>query len=99
MGRNAFVLPSGNIFVFSGMLDLCKNDDQLAVVLGHEMAHSVIGHTAEKLTRTSVIQSALLLPMALLWAALPNDGLAFVADWFFQKVYLRLRVAFFPSSG
>ena len=29
--RNAFVLPSGNIFVFSGMLDLCKNDDQLAV--------------------------------------------------------------------
>jgi len=84
--RNAFVLPSGNIFVFSGMLDLCKNDDQLAVVLGHEMAHSVIGHTAEKLTRTSVIQSALLLPMALLWAALPNDGVAFVADWFFQKV-------------
>jgi len=77
--RNAFVLPSGNIFVFSGMLDLCKNDDQLAVVLGHEMAHSVIGHTAEKLTRTSVIQSALLLPMALLWAALPNDSVAFVA--------------------
>ena len=24
--------------------------------------------------------------MALLWAALPNDGVAFVADWFFQKV-------------
>ena len=51
--------------------------------------------------------------MALLWAALPNDGVAFVADWFFQKVaflkglfgeswagsYLRLRVALFPSSG
>ena len=28
---NAMVLPSGNIFVFTGMLDLCKNDDQLAV--------------------------------------------------------------------
>ena len=28
---NAFVSPSGNIFVFTGMLDLCKNDDQLAV--------------------------------------------------------------------
>ena len=52
--------------------------------------------------------------MALLWAALPNDGVAFVADWFFQKVaflnwdylvniwagsYLRLRVALFQSSG
>ena len=55
--RNAFVLPSGNIFVYKGMLDFCENDDQLAVrrrsflvtkvfkiVLGHEMAHSVIGH-------------------------------------------------------
>jgi len=84
--RNAFVLPSGNIFVFTGMLDLCKNDDQLAVVLGHEMAHSVIGHTAEQLTRASFIQLILLLPFALLWAALPNDGVALVADWFFQKV-------------
>ena len=27
------------------------------MILGHEMAHSVIGHTAEKLTRTSVIQA------------------------------------------
>merc|ERR1712203_643240 len=84
--RNAFVLPSGNIFVFTGMLDLCKNDDQLAVILGHEMAHSVIGHTAEQLTRASFIQMILLLPFALLWAALPNDGVALVADWFFQKV-------------
>ena len=27
--KNAFVLPSGNIFVFRGMLDFCRNDDQL----------------------------------------------------------------------
>ena len=31
----------------------------------------------------------LLLPFALLWAALPNDGVALVADWFFQKVTLK----------
>ena len=31
-------------------------------------------------------QLVLLLPLALLWAALPNDGVAFVADWFIQKV-------------
>jgi len=83
---NAMVLPSGNIFVFTGMLDLCKNDDQLAVVLGHEMAHSVLGHTAEQLTRASFIQLILLVPFALLWAALPNDGVALVANWFFEKV-------------
>ena len=39
--QNAFVLPSGNIFIFRGMLDLCENDDQLAVIIGHEMAHSI----------------------------------------------------------
>ena len=27
--KNAFVLPCGNIFVFTGMLDLCENDDQV----------------------------------------------------------------------
>ena len=134
------------------MLDLCKNDDQLAVrqliyicmysfqekahtfskrilckerllppkvVLGHEMAHSVLGHTAEQLTRASFIQVEiftnnmcvdppfpssspnvnmcvdplspsqliLLVPFALLWAALPNDGVALVANWFFEKVH------------
>ena len=28
--KNAFVLPTGNIFVFSGMLDMCTNDDQVS---------------------------------------------------------------------
>jgi len=84
--RNAFVHPSGNIFVYKGMLDFCENDDQQAMVLGHEVAHSVIGHSAEKLTRASVMQLVLLLPLALLWAALPNDGVAFVANLFIRKV-------------
>jgi len=84
--RNAFVLPSGNIFVYRGMLDLCKNDDMLAVILGHEMAHAVLGHTAEKLTLVSFLNLVLLLPFAMLWALLPNDGVALVANWFFDKV-------------
>jgi len=84
--RNAFVLPSGNIFMYRGMLDLCKNDDMLAVILGHEMAHAVLGHTAERLTNASFLNLVLLLPFALLWALLPNDGVALVANWFFDKV-------------
>ena len=36
-------------------------------------------------------QLVLLLPLALLWAALPNDGVAFVADWFIQKVGVHKR--------
>jgi Zn-dependent protease with chaperone function len=84
--KNAFVLPSGNIFVFKGMLDLCENDDQLGIILGHEMAHTVLGHVAEKLTMASFVQVVLLVPMAVLWAILPNDGVALVADWFIDKV-------------
>jgi len=33
--KNAFVLPGGRIFVFSGILPVCKNDDGLASVMGH----------------------------------------------------------------
>ena len=45
--KNAFVLPSGQIFVFTGMLALCENDQQLGVILAHEMAHTVLAHGAE----------------------------------------------------
>jgi len=84
--KNAFVLPSGNIFVFKGMLDLCENDDQLGIILGHEMAHTVLGHVPEKLTMASFVQMVLLVPMAVLWAVLPNDGVALVANWFIDQV-------------
>lgn len=36
--QNAFVLPGGQIFVFSGILPLCQNEDGLATVLGHEVS-------------------------------------------------------------
>lgn len=84
--QNAYVLPSGNIFVFRGMLDFCRNDDALAVILAHEMAHAIIGHGAEKLTRASFISWIMLVPMALLWAVIPSDGIALVTDWFISKV-------------
>jgi len=35
---------TGQIFVFKGMLNLIENLDQLAVVLGHEIAHVVLNH-------------------------------------------------------
>ena len=84
--QNAFVLPSGNIFIFKGMLDLCENDDQLAIIIGHEMAHSILGHIAEKLTMASFVHVVMLVPMAVLWAIMPNDGIAMVCDWFIDKV-------------
>ncbi|KAM7217919.1 Peptidase family M48 domain containing protein [Rhypophila decipiens] len=47
---NAFVLPGGKVFVFSGILPLARNDSALAAVLGHEIAHNVAGHVGERMS-------------------------------------------------
>ena len=48
---NAFVLPGNKVFVFSGILDICADEDGLAAVLGHEIAHNIAHHNAEKLSQ------------------------------------------------
>lgn len=59
--KNAFVLPGNKVFVFSGILPICAGEDGLAAVLGHEIAHNIAHHSAEKLS-----QMAYLIPIALL---------------------------------
>lgn len=44
--QNAFVAPGGKVFVFTGILPLCRNEDGIAAVLGHEIAHIVAHHSA-----------------------------------------------------
>ncbi|KAI5090483.1 metalloendopeptidase OMA1, mitochondrial [Silurus meridionalis] len=41
---NAYVMPNGRIFVFTGMLELVGDIHQLSIILGHEMAHALLGH-------------------------------------------------------
>ncbi|KAJ2741222.1 metalloendopeptidase [Coemansia sp. BCRC 34301] len=53
--KNAFVLPGGKIFVFSGLLDVTKNDAGLATVLSHEIAHQLARHSAEKLSQANLL--------------------------------------------
>ncbi|KAK6358439.1 hypothetical protein TWF730_007772 [Orbilia blumenaviensis] len=48
---NAFVIPGGKVFVFTGILPVCKDDDGLAAVLGHEIGHNVARHLAEQISR------------------------------------------------
>ncbi|KAJ6263291.1 hypothetical protein Dda_1853 [Drechslerella dactyloides] len=48
---NAFVIPGGKVFVFTGILPVCGNDDGLAAVLGHEIGHNVARHVAEQMSR------------------------------------------------
>jgi predicted Zn-dependent protease len=48
---NAFCLPGGKIAVFTGILPVAQNDDQLAIVLAHEIAHALAHHSNERVTR------------------------------------------------
>ena len=43
--NNAFVLPNGEIFIFTGMINVLDSEQELAFILGHEMAHAILGHT------------------------------------------------------
>lgn len=84
--KNAFVLPSGQIFVFAGMLEICTNDEQLGNVLAHEMAHCVLSHGAEQVSYAQLVDFALVGFLAAIWAIMPTDGIAVVTHWFFEKV-------------
>jgi predicted Zn-dependent protease len=48
---NAFCLPGGKIFVFTGIFLVAQDDDQLATVMSHEVAHALAHHASERLAR------------------------------------------------
>ncbi|KAK3327804.1 peptidase family M48-domain-containing protein [Cercophora scortea] len=48
---NAFVLPGGKVFVFSGILPIARNDSGLATILGHEIAHNLAEHVGERMSQ------------------------------------------------
>jgi predicted Zn-dependent protease len=56
---------SGKVFVFTNILPVCKNDDGVATVLGHEIAHNVAHHAAEKMSSFYVLTSVAILLAAL----------------------------------
>ncbi|KAF2144069.1 uncharacterized protein K452DRAFT_267196 [Aplosporella prunicola CBS 121167] len=53
--KNAFVIPGGKVFVFSGILPICGGEDGLAAVLGHEIAHNVADHAAERMSNSIIL--------------------------------------------
>lgn len=47
---NAFCIPGGKIIVFSGILSILSCEDELAFILGHEMAHALLDHTRTRVS-------------------------------------------------
>jgi predicted Zn-dependent protease len=53
---NAFALPGGKVAVYTGLLPIAQNEDGLATVMGHEIAHAIARHGAERMTQQKLIQ-------------------------------------------
>jgi predicted Zn-dependent protease len=53
---NAFALPGGKIGVYTGLLKVAQTQDQLAAVLGHEVAHVIAGHSSERVSQSMAAQ-------------------------------------------
>ena len=53
--KNAWCMPGGKIAFYTGILPICKNDDGIAAVMGHEIAHAVAKHSVERASRGVVL--------------------------------------------
>jgi hypothetical protein len=56
---NAFALPGGPMFIYTGLLKAVDNEAQLAGVMGHEMSHVILRHGTHEATKANGIQMAL----------------------------------------
>lgn len=54
---NAFCMPGGKIVVYTGLFQYAKTEEELAIVLGHEIAHAVAKHSAEKISQQQRAQT------------------------------------------
>lgn len=53
---NAFCLPGGKIVVYTGLLPVAQNRNALAVVMGHEIAHALLRHGAQRMAQQKLVQ-------------------------------------------
>ncbi len=55
--KNAWCMPGGKIAVYTGILDVTKNTNGLAAVMGHEIAHAVAKHSVERASRGALLNT------------------------------------------
>ena len=55
--RNAWCMPGGKIAVYTGILDVTKNKNGLAAIMGHEVAHAVAKHSVERASSALLVNT------------------------------------------
>ncbi|MGB3393349.1 MAG: M48 family metallopeptidase [Stenotrophomonas sp.] len=53
---NAFCLPGGKMAVYTGLMPVAKNADAMAVVMGHEIAHALLRHGAQRMAQQKLTE-------------------------------------------
>jgi Zn-dependent protease with chaperone function len=109
---NAFSLSDGTVLVSTGLLDLLRlSDDELAFVIGHEIAHSLLGHGRKHSGRTLLLGAGTMLSTLLFgqraaeWAFLLGHLLSMRASRQEEKdadrlgMYLAARAGFDPKGA
>ena len=56
--RNAWCMPGGKIAVYTGILEVTKNTNGLAAIMGHEVAHAVAKHSVERASRGVLLNTS-----------------------------------------
>lgn len=56
---NAWCMPGGKVAFYTAILPICKDEDGIAVVMGHEVAHAIANHGAERMSQGMIAEFGL----------------------------------------